>query len=416
MKNQFRLAIIGLLVAGLISPLPARAELKDGITPCGSAGQIVTFVEGFTFVCVPTAPKSKKMVFRRLFAGSKQEPVVVKGAPSTLVIQSAPKPIPALIPNTSIPWPVPTGDLYEYKGVTRNEHAIDQLGLRELNNSGVTGKGYSVAFIDSTIIKSHPNFSDSEVVCVSAAPNNARTVSCPVTEQPSHGQGVAGTIGGKYGAATGARLISISGDMVSGLEWVLKNYKEFKIAAVSLSIGASGPRRNTLCGVAVPLGFKEVLEKLSKEDIAVLFSTANQGTINWVREPNCVPGVISVASVKAVDPTVISEYSSISPDIDLLAPADFLSSGSKGKDEPFGGTSQATPFAAALFALGKEARPDANIAQIFYYIKKTAAPIDDEYVKAIPVIRPVEMVAALKAATVLPNISLVKEIQVKSAG
>jgi hypothetical protein len=80
----------------------------------------------------------------------------------------------------------------------------------------------------------------------------------------------------------------------------------------------------------------------------------------------------------------------------------------------FGGTSQATPFAAALFALGKQARPEANIAQIFYYIKKTAAPVDDIYVKQIPVIRPVEMVKALKEAKELPAITLVKQIQVKS--
>ena len=80
----------------------------------------------------------------------------------------------------------------------------------------------------------------------------------------------------------------------------------------------------------------------------------------------------------------------------------------------FGGTSQSTPFAAALFALGKQARPEANIAQIFYYIKKSAAPVDDIYVKQIPVIRPVEMVRALKEAIELPAITLVKQIQVKS--
>ena len=175
-----------------------------------------------------------------------------------------------------------------------------------------------------------------------------------------------------------------------------------------------GTRDNLVCGVASPAGFKEVLTKLSNEDVAVLFSTANQGTVNWVREPNCLPGVISVASVSSADPTQIATYSSISPDIDLLAPAEFYSTGTNGAEEMFGGTSQATPFAAALFALGKQARPEANIAQIFYYIKKSAAPVDDIYVKQIPVIRPVEMVKALKETKELPAITLVKQIQVKS--
>ena len=202
--------------------------------------------------------------------------------------------------------------------------------------------------------------------------------------------------------------------MVGGLTWVAENYKRLNITAVSLSIGQGGGRDNLVCGVAVPKGFKEVLTRLSNEDVAVLFSTANQGTVNWVREPNCMPGVISVASVSAENPSQIASYSSISPDIDLLAPAEFYSTGTNGTEEMFGGTSQATPFAAALFALGKQARPDANIAQIFYYIKKSAAPVDDVYVKQIPVIRPVEMVKALKEAKELPAITLVKQIQIKS--
>jgi len=223
-------------------------------------------------------------------------------------------------------------------------------------------------------------------------------------------------MGGSFGVAPGARLISITGSMVRGLNWVLDNYKKYKITAVSLSIGESGSRNNLVCGVASPEGFGEVLAALAKEDIAVLFSTANQGTVDWVREPNCLPGVISVASVRATDPATIADYSSISPDIDLLAPAEFYSASTDGKNSRFGGTSQATPFAAALFALGKEARPDANIAQIFYFMKKTAAPIDDAFVKKIPVVRPVEMVKALKEATQLPKITLVKQIQIKSGG
>jgi subtilisin family serine protease len=331
-----------------------------------------------------------------------------------IVVQSTPKPLPSLIPNTSIPWPLPTGDLFKYKGVKQEQHANDQLGLSALHSEGITGKGYSIAFIDNTIARSHPAFSNIEVICVNASESGGSENPCPNMTNPSHGQGVAGTMGGIFGAAPGARLISIQGSMVGGLIWVAENYKRLNITAVSLSIGQGGGRDNLVCGVAVPNGFKEILIKLANEDVAVLFSTANQGTVNWVREPNCMPGVISVASVMAKYPSLIANYSSISPDIDLLAPAEFYSTGTNGAEEMFGGTSQATPFAAALFALGKQARPEANIAQIFYYIKKSAAPVDDAYVKQIPVIRPVEMVKALKEAKELPAITLVKQIQVKS--
>ena len=429
-----RVAIL-LIAIALVIPTNTFAAINVG-DPCAKKGD--RRVEGSaTYICAPLINDPTKLVWGRLLSESKPTtkattkpssksstksksttsispmPVPSSNQP-IIVVQSTPKPIPSLIPNTNIPWPTPAGDLFKYKGVKQEQHANDQLGLSGLHSEGITGKGYSIAFIDNTIARSHPAFSNIDVICVKANENGGSESPCPDMTSPSHGQGVAGTMGGKFGAAPGAKLISIQGSMVGGLTWVADNYKKHNITAVSLSIGQGGGRDNLVCGVAVPIGFKEILTRLSNEDVAVLFSTANQGTVNWVREPNCMPGVISVASVSAANPSQIQNYSSISPDIDLLAPAEFFSTGTNGTEEFFGGTSQATPFAAALFALGKQARPDANIAQIFYFIKKTAAPVDDIYVKQIPVIRPVEMVKALKEAKELPAITLVKQIQVKS--
>jgi len=413
-------------------PTNSFAAINAG-DPCVKKGE--RRVEGSaTYVCAPLINDPTKLMWGRLISESKSPPKsaakpstksksatsksstpVTSSSQPIIVVQTTPKPIPSSIPNTNIPWPKPTGDLFKYKGVKREQHANDQLGLAGLHSEGITGKGYSIAFIDNSIARSHPAFSDIDVICVNAGESGGGENPCPNMTNPSHGQGVAGTMGGKFGAAPGAKLISIQGSMVGGLIWVADNYRKHNITAVSLSIGQSGTlRSNQVCGFAVPLGFKEILTRLANEDIAVLFSTANMGTVNWVREPNCLPGVISVASVSAENPSQIQTYSSISPDIDLLAPAEFFSTGTNGTEEMFGGTSQATPFAAALFALGKQARPEANIAQIFYYIKKTAAPVDDIYVKQIPVIRPVEMVKALKEAKELPAITLVKQIQVKS--
>ena len=435
MRAKTQRLLLLLIAAALATPNTSFASINAG-DPCITKGE--KRVEGSTtYVCAPLINEPTKLMWGRLLSESKPAPKATtkpttKSAtksksttsknttpmPSSnqpiIVVQSTPKPLPSLIPNTNIPWPKPTGDLLKYPGVKREQHANDQLGLSGLHADGVTGKGYSIAFIDNTIARSHPAFSNIDVICVKASDTGGSESPCPDMTSPSHGQGVAGTMGGKFGAAPEARLISIQGSMVGGLIWVTENYKRLNITAVSLSIGQGGGRDNLVCGVAVPMGFKETLTRLSNEDVAVLFSTANQGTVNWVREPNCMPGVISVASVSAENPSQIASYSSISPDIDLLAPAEFSSTGTNGTEEMFGGTSQATPFAAALFALGKQARPDANIAQIFYYIKKTAAPVDDIYVKQIPVIRPVELVKALKEAKELPAITLVKQIQVKS--
>lgn len=462
MKQKIRYFLFGTLLVIPITPIMPALAITDGISTCSQLNELKQDIDSITYKCMNKSNSDTKLVWRiftidragECFKVGKK--VVVnkstyvcardindpgglgwgllngvqeksaknsKAKPSkiinTIIINTISKPTPEFILNTNTPWPLPTGDLNKYKGVRQTQRANDQLGLSELHKSGITGSGYSIAFLDNWIDKSHPAFSESLITCVEAQDEElkAKVVTCPeMKDKYSHGQGVAGTIGGSFGASPGVNLISING-YVGGLNWVLENYKKFNIAAISVSIGAGGAsREDIICGVDSRRGLKEVLDKLANEDIAVLFSTANTGSINWVREPNCLPGVISVASVRANQPNTIQSYSSISPDIDLLAPADFFSTGKNGTEEQFGGTSQATPFAAALFALGKQARPEANIAQIFYYIKLSAAPIDDVYVKQIPVIRPVEMVKALKEAKKLPPITLVKQIQNKSGG
>jgi len=427
---------IGFAILFLLTPNIANASTTvAGVTPCTFEGT-ERDSGGSHFVCSHNQKNQLTwMLARKLPNGGNQvlqsqTAQVSKSSKSSIQnkviinVQSAAKSIPATVPNTDIPWPKPTSTI-SYPGIAANQHADDLFGLKTMHQQGITGAGYSVAFIDSPIISSHPAFASTKVICVASINGGSDgVVSCPPNYSGfSHGQGVAGTIGGNFGVAPGVQLISIltnSGDSINqGLNWVAQNYKKYNIVAVSVSIGATPAQRSgadIVCGVLNPAGFHDVLTTLSNMDVAVLFSTANQATIDWVREPNCLPGVISVAAVSSTNPQLIAPYSSISPDVDLLAPADFYSTGSNNDEVQFGGTSQATPFAAAIFALGKQARPDANIAQIFYYMKQTAAPVDDYYVKGLPIVRPVEMVKALKDAIKLPDIQFVRQIQVKSGG
>jgi hypothetical protein len=339
---QSRKIILTGLVLALIAPTsPATAEIKAGVTLCSKKGDRKV-QNKVTYVCATAYGSKTKLVWGRLSGPSTvstkkvvsptEKVVEVPSKPEIVIVNSTPKSIPAMVPGTNVEWPKPSGDLNAYKGIYEEQYAKDLLGLSTLHSQGITGKGYSIAFIDGTIMVAHPTFADTEVLCISDDGKGFSPKTCPTTNSYSHGQGVAGTMGGDYGVAPGARLISITGRMVGGLNWVLENYKKYKITAVSLSIGESGERSNLVCGVATPKGFGEVLAALAKEDIAVLFSTANQGTVDWVREPNCLPGVISVASVQATNPSMISNYSSIGPDIDLLAPADFYSASTDGKE------------------------------------------------------------------------------------
>jgi hypothetical protein len=429
MTRKTSRAILGLAFFSLYilhqAPVVASSVIS-GVTPCFADGGTKIIINKKAYIC---APNSIGNVTWNLIADKKTtlKPKASSARPTNVIlnIQNAPKAIPLTIPNTNIAWPKPSGQLNQYSGIQQKQHANDLLGLKSLHNQGITGEGYSVAFIDSSIVRSHPAFTSTDVTCVASTNGgNDEVVGCPSSFSGfSHGQGVAGTIGGSFGVAPGVKLISIQNNgpdsITQGLNWVAQNYRKYNIVAVSLSIGAGVQDRSSadiICGVLNPPGLQAALTKISNLDVAVLFSTANQSTINWVREPNCLPGVISVASVRSDHPQMIAPYSSISPDVDLLAPADFYSTGSNNDEIQFGGTSQATPFAAAIFALGKQARPDANIAQIFYFMKQTAAPVDDYFAKNIPIVRPVEMVQSLKESKILPPITLVKQIQVKSGG
>ena len=432
MKLRF---FIMALVSLLLFPTSVQAgNIIPTVTKCSVEGTELDS-GGYHYVCSKNSknvlawmPAKRNSSGGSTLTGAKNSAANKIASPNpVIIVQSEPKLVPNLIPNTSTPWPVPTGNIDAYSGINTTQHANDLFGLKNLHKQGITGAGYSVAFIDSFMVPSHPAFASTNSLCVvqNIGKGVDELTDCPKSFNGfSHGQGVAGTIGGNFGVAPGVNLISISNSKAynslnTGLNWVSENYKKYNIVAVSVSVGASPSNRTSeelVCGVFTPNGFKDALLKLSNLDIAVLFSTANQSTVNWVREPNCLPGVISVASVRSDTPQVIAPYSSISPDVDLLAPADFYSAGSNNDEVPFGGTSQATPFAAGIFALGKQARPDANIAQIFYFMKLTSAPVDDVFVKRIPVVRPVEMVKALKDAKNLPLINLVKQIQVKSGG
>jgi hypothetical protein len=140
-------------------PTNSFAAINAG-DPCVKKGE--RRVEGSaTYVCAPLINDPTKLMWGRLISESKSPPKsaakpstksksatsksstpVTSSSQPIIVVQTTPKPIPSSIPNTNIPWPKPTGDLFKYKGVKREQHANDQLGLAGLHSEGITGKGY----------------------------------------------------------------------------------------------------------------------------------------------------------------------------------------------------------------------------------------------------------------------------------
>lgn len=309
------------------------------------------------------------------------------------------------------------------------------LGIDQLHKQGVTGKNTAVAFIESANIDmSDPYFANTKVICVAASSGspdgNFAEVKCPTTSDPgqSHAEGVAGTIAGVHGVAPGTTLISVSmnnGPVVpKAVSWVVENADRYGIKVVSISTGnTSEVRQDVLCGRGGEFiaEWRLALTALAAKDIAVLMASGNDNLINAVLPPGCMPGPIMVGATNnhsGLTDSIydIAPYSNVSSDLDLFSPATLFSEGLNHEKQEFGGTSQATPFAAGVFALAKSARPDANMAQIFYFLKRYATPIDDGIVKGIPMIQPFEAIQALMKATSLPAVSFIRDLQVKSAG
>lgn len=395
------------------------------------SGKVFEYVPAVTPSPVPTQLPTPTDVGNSSATGSP------KPSPTPTALGTV-APAMAFKPTAEWPLPVPVLSKGPYSvQVTPGPGQIlkwpdEILGIDQLHKEGVTGKNTAVAFIEGTNIDmSDPYFANTKVICIASKtwPPNLEEVSCPSSSDPgqSHAEGVAGTITGVHGVAPDTTLISVAAfplTVAQTLLWVVANADKYGIKAVSISMGnTSEVRKDTLCGRGGEFSadWRLALDALAAKDIAVLMASGNDGLPDAILPPGCMPGPIMVGATNdhaGLTDSIynIASYSNISSDLDLLAPSTLYSEGLNHQKQEFGGTSQAAPFAAGVFALAKSARPDANMAQIFYFLKRYATPIDDIIVKGIPMIQPLEAIQALVKATSLPPVSLIRDLQVKSGG
>lgn len=411
------------------------------------------------FTCILVNKKlvwnqGKAVVYAPLATPTPAPTVTVTATPApapTITVTAIPTPVlisgrvtpsaMAFKPTTDWPIPLPTLTKGPYTApVVHSPAGItlkwpdEILGIDQLHNQGITGKNVSVAFIEySNINVSDPYFANTKVICIGkSAPvtpvGDFIELPCPTTSLPelTHATGVAGTIAGVHGIAPGATLISIASTFssVQAVKWVAANADKYGIKILSISIGGGGPdeRDYVLCGHAGAWlsDWQQALAALASKDIALLQASGNNNEIDGLVDGGCLPGVIAVGATNnhsghAESIYEIASYSNVSADLDLLSPSTLFSEGLNNQKQEFGGTSQATPFAAGVFALAKSARPDANMAQIFYFLKSYATPIDDIIVKGIPMLQPLEAITALVKASSLPPVNWIRDLQAKSS-
>lgn len=286
--------------------------------------------------------------------------------------------------------------------------ATQEIKSHEVNEQGYTGKGVTIAFLDTGIYP-HADFTKpkNRIIAFHDIVNGKKN---PYDDN-GHGTHVAGDAagsgflsGGKYkGVAPEANIVSVkvldsrgsgsTSDILTGMQWILDNKEKYNIRVVSLSIGETP----SLPPFLDPL--VKGVDKLWRNGLVVVVAAGNSGpSINSITSPGNSINVITVGAVddkRTVDISddEIAKFSGrgsaflFKPDV--VAPGVKIVSTASGNipistddillNKPYrtaSGTSMATPIVAGAAALLIEKNPSLTNNQIKNILKSTSTNID----------------------------------------
>ena len=301
-------------------------------------------------------------------------------------------------------------------GLDRKVHgytaeSVPLIRADEAHSLGFTGRGVTVAVLDTGIDGQHPDLRhtivDEQCFCASCCRDGTSRQSGAgsANDDNGHGTNVSGIIasGGQVaavGVAPDAGLVVIrvlgpSGGsvstIVSALEYVLARPH---IKVVNMSFGGGGPFTTVCDSVdASTMAFGTVIARLRAQGTLSVVAAGNEGFSTGVGSPACTQAALAVGAVydqnvgsiawlACPDATTASDqvpcFSNSSPLVELLAPGALTtSSGPGGGTLTEGGTSQATPHVAGAAAVLLQARPGLNPSEIIAVLSQTGIPITD---------------------------------------
>jgi subtilisin family serine protease len=294
--------------------------------------------------------------------------------------------------------------------------AVPLVHADEVTGMGVTGRGVTVAVLDTGVDTDHPDFSgrivDQACFCTSGGggccPGGGSEAKGPgsAEDDNGHGTNVAGIIvgGGSVaprGMAPDATLVAIkvldrsgsgaSSSIVSALDYVLKSRPEVKV--VNMSLGLSNLFPGTCDNAAAfTTGFASAINALRARGTITFASSGNSANPGQIAVPGCIAAAVAVGAVYdgeagsitlgCTDSTTAADrvacFSNSSSAVDLLAPgAPSTSSGVNGGAITFVGTSQACPAAAGAAALLLSANSGAGPDRVEQALKETGVSVTD---------------------------------------
>jgi serine protease len=299
---------------------------------------------------------------------------------------------------------------------------------------GYLGFGTVIAIIDDGIDHDHPafgghaSFPNAKILGgYDFADNDADpTADCAAQ---GHGTSVAGVAAGNGGGVTGvasaARIVmlkiqsaaicgsaSLDGDIVAAIGWVAANKDAYGIDVLSMSFGGGNYGSPASCDGSSSAYFA-ALSSAADAGVALFAASGNSGMCDSMSRPACFSNVISVGAVydqnlgnvgwcvsgqscaatsphpactggtRAAFETAVTDnvivYSNSASFLDLAAPSTCAHTAANGGgvEDCFGGTSSATPFAAAVGALATEAHGSLQPGALRTLLAATGYPVSD---------------------------------------
>ncbi|MEW2624495.1 S8 family serine peptidase [Streptomyces sp. NPDC048106] len=265
-----------------------------------------------------------------------------------------------------------------------------QIGTRAAWDAGLTGKGVTVAVLDTGADLTHPDLAGRISQSKSFVDGEE------VADRNGHGTHVTSTLGGS-GAASDGKEKGVAPDatlavgkvlddqrtgsesqIIAGMEWAAR---DVHARIISMSLGSSDPSDGT-----DPMS--QAVDSLSQETGALFVVAAgNTGAPSSVTSPGAADAALTVGAVDSADqPAYFTSAgprtgdNALKPDlsapgVDILAARSQLVDGS-GYYTTMSGTSMATPHVAGVAALLAQEHPDWTGARLKDALMSTSRQLD----------------------------------------